>query len=70
MPYNKNVPEVPTIDYKATISQIEKKVCRLEDDEREQVKELLLYHGCEPSAAAERISELLGVSYSAIFDLL
>jgi len=28
------------------------------------------YHECEPMAAAERISELLQVSYESIFDLL
>jgi len=52
------------------IKAIEKKVCTLDDSEREDIKEILLYHECEPMAAAERISELLKVDYQAIFDIL
>lgn len=70
MAYNRNVPEVPTINWRTIIYKIESKICKLDSEEREEVKELLLFHGCEPSAAAERISDLLGVDYSAIFDLL
>ena len=52
------------------LNDIEKKICHLEDDERNEIEELLVFHECEPMAAAERISELLGVSYQSIFDLL
>jgi len=57
-----------TQDY--IIKLINDRVCELTETEKEQIKELLLYHSCEPMAAAERISELLEVDYSAIFDLL
>lgn len=52
------------------LNDIEKKVCQLTDEERNDIEELLLYHDSEPMAAAERISELLGVSYECIFELL
>ena len=52
------------------LNDIEKKISHLEDDERNEIEELLVFHECEPMAAAERISELLGVSYQSIFDLL
>ena len=52
------------------LNDIEKKICHLEDEERQSIEELLVYHEAEPMAAAERISELLGVSYQSIFDIL
>ncbi len=70
MAYNRNVPEIPTINCSDTLSNIESKVCQLSEDEKESINNILLFHGCEPSAAAERISELLDVDYSAIYDLL
>lgn len=70
MAYNQNVPAVPELNVKLIISKIENKVQSLELDEKESIINILLYHSCEPSAAAERISELLQVDYSAIFDLL
>ena len=66
----RNIPEVPTIDCTITLDKIEKKICRLDDDERETIKEILLFHGCEASAAAERISELLGVSFQSIYEII
>ena len=57
-----------TQDY--IISLIDKRVCSLDETQKDEIKELLLYHSCEPMAAAERISELLEVSYQSIFDLL
>jgi len=52
------------------ISLIDKRVISIDDEQKAHIKELLLYHSCEPMAAAERISEFLEVSYSSIFDLL
>lgn len=70
MPYDKNVPAVP--EYKASeiIKAIERKVMSLEDIEKMEVADIINYHSCEPSVIAERVSELLGVSYQLIFDLL
>jgi hypothetical protein len=69
MPYDKNVPAVP--EYKASeiIKAIERKVMSLEDIEKMEVADIVNYHSCEASVIAEKISELLGVSYSAIFEL-
>jgi len=52
------------------ILAINKKVVALTEEERTDILELLKFHEAEPMAAAERISELLGVSYQSIFDLL
>jgi len=52
------------------ILDINKKIVTLTDEERVDILELLNFHEAEPMAAAERISELLGVSYQSIFDLL
>jgi len=49
---------------------IDKKVCTLSPIDRSDILEILKYHEAEPMAAAERISELLEVSYQSIFDLL
>ena len=65
-----NTPEVPTLNWKVIIPRIEKKVCELDEEQKEDIREWLEIHGCEPMAAAERISDLLGVDYCAIFDLL
>jgi len=53
-----------------TIIDIDKKVCTLSKDEKNFIKETLLFHECEPIAAAEKISEYLKVDYNSIFDLL
>ena len=53
-----------------TINSINQKVMELTTDERETILAILLFHECEPSAAAERISELLGVDHYAILELL
>jgi hypothetical protein len=53
-----------------TILDIDNKVQQLNTDEKEFIKETLLFHESEPMAAAEKISEYLGVNYSSIFDLL
>ena len=66
----KNTPEVPEINWKAAIQKIELRICKLDASERVDIRGILLAHSCEPSAAAERISELLGVSYQSIFDIL
>jgi len=52
------------------LRDIDKKVQTLTTKERTDILELLKFHEAEPMAAAERISELLGVSYQSIFDLL
>lgn len=52
------------------ILDINKKIVTLTDEERADILEILKFHEAEPMAAAERISELLGVSYQSIFDLL
>jgi hypothetical protein len=53
-----------------TVLDIDNKVKQLKTHEKEFIKITLLFHGSEPMAAAERISEYLGVNYSSIFDLL
>ena len=52
------------------IESINKKIQTLTTEEKKQCLYYLTYHESEPMAAAERISELLGVSYHSIFDLL
>jgi hypothetical protein len=68
--YKDNTPEVPTLNWKVIIPRIEKKICALTEEEEQDIKEWLEIHGCEPMAAAERISELLEVDYHSILDLL
>lgn len=64
-----NVPEVPTINVEKTISKINA-IIPLDDEEKEDIKFLLLFHGCEPSAAAERIADLLNTDYDRINQLI
>ena len=52
-------------------------ICKLADlnneyqsEDIEHVKWLLEYHCCEPSAAAERIAEYLGLQYADVWALL
>ena len=52
------------------IREINKQVQTLTSEEKVNIYRILEYHECEPMAAAEKISELLGVDYSAIFELL
>ncbi len=52
------------------ISEIEKRVYELSNDEKETINELLLYHYCEPSAAAERIANELNVNYGCIYEIV
>lgn len=68
--YNKNVPEVPTLNSDKIINLINRKVIELDEDERIEISEIISYHECEPSVVAEKVSELLNVSYESIFDLL
>ncbi len=68
--YNRNVPEVPTINWEKAIQKIEATICKLDDEEREDIKDILLYHGCEPSVAADRIAEMLNTDRDRIIQLL
>jgi len=52
------------------INKIEKKICSLDQSDKDYINWVLLFHECEPSAAAERISEHLNVSYESIYELL
>lgn len=70
MPYNKNVPAVPVYFASEIISKIEKRIMQLEDIEKMEIADIVNYHECEASVIAEKVSELLGVSYQSIFDLL
>lgn len=70
MAYNRNVPAVPEYIASEIIQAIELKVISLEDIEKMEIADIVNSHSCEASVIAERVSELLEVDYSAIFDLL
>ncbi len=57
-------------DCNPIIGIINKKIHTLEDNDVDVISEILLFHECEPMAAAERISQYLGVSYECIFEIL
>ncbi len=52
------------------IKVINSKIVELTPDEISTVNSYLEFHECEASAAAERISEFLEVSYESIYELL
>jgi hypothetical protein len=52
------------------IRDIDKRICQLSTNDIETIASYLSFHECEPMAAAERISEYLGVSYESIFELI
>lgn len=68
--YTKNVPAVPVLESKNVIDKINARVMQLDDEERQEIESIISCHECEPMAVAEKISELLNVSYQSIFDLL
>jgi len=70
MAYNRNVPEVPCFKADKIIKAIEKRVMKLEEIDQMEIADIVNYHECEASVIAEKISELLGVSYQSIFDIL
>lgn len=70
MAYDKNVPAVPGYVASEIISKIEGRIMKLEDIEKMEIADIVNYHECEASVIAEKVSELLNVSYQSIFDIL
>lgn len=65
-----NLPENIPVENAAVIRKINSKVMELTFEEIEIINEILIFHDCEFSAQAERISELLSVSHYSILELL
>jgi hypothetical protein len=52
------------------VNLINSNICQLNEAERKTIAGILEYHAYETMAAAEQISEMLGVDYNAVFDLI